>query len=681
MTPVDAEGLLEGLDDNQRRAVSSTAQPLRVLAGAGSGKTRVLTRRIAYRAAVGDIDPRKVLALTFTRKAAAELGHRLEALGLRDRPVAGTFHAVALHLLQTWWASTGAPQPVVLDRKAGFIRRMLARTNTSSARAQPGVRVSDAVGEIEWAKARLIPPTRYPAAADAAGRRVADPNAIADVYRSYEAEKRRRRVLDFDDLLLRCLEAMTRDHAFADAQRWRHRHLFVDEFQDVNPLQFRLLQAWLGDRTDLCVVGDPAQAIYRWNGADASFLIDFVDLFPGAETIELVDNYRSSPQILTAAARVLGRGPALVAHRPEGADVVVARYDSDDDEAAGIAWAVREQQALGGREGGRWSSQAVLVRTNAQVALVEQAFREGGIPYRVRGSRPFNRRREIRDALAAAHRSRDHLTVWLADLETALGASDGTESDRGDGLEQLVRLGHELVSVDPDAPANALPAWVATTLGSEDEDGSIDAVELSTFHAAKGLEWSVVHIAGVEAGLVPITHAADHHAVAEERRLLYVASTRAQHLLRVTWAQRRTFGTRTVKREPSPWLHALGAAKPSATVTGQRGRAPLTPSGRIRAAAVRAAAVHARSDVGDVQKAVAALHAWRARAARAAGVPPAVVLPDRVLHAIAERRPREPADLEEIPGLGPVLRGQWGSTLIAVLADVGGILDVTDSGG
>jgi len=268
--------LLEGLDPAQLAAVTTPAQPLCILAGAGSGKTRVLTRRIAHRALTGTLDPRRALALTFSRRAAGELRQRLGSLGLRDTPTAGTFHAIAYAQLRSYWEAAGTREPALLDRKGRMVARLLP--------AGGKLRVGDVATEIEWAKARLIAPDDYEAAAVAERRVVpADPATIADLYRRYEDEKRHRGVVDFDDLLARAADALERDASFAAAQRWRFQHLFVDEYQDVNALQHRLLRAWLGDRTDLCVVGDPNQAIYRWNGADASFLSGFPEEFPDGE--------------------------------------------------------------------------------------------------------------------------------------------------------------------------------------------------------------------------------------------------------------------------------------------------------------------------------------------------------------------------------------------------------------
>ncbi|MBX3287511.1 MAG: ATP-dependent helicase, partial [Actinobacteria bacterium] len=575
---MDADRLLDGLDPAQRRAVTTEAQPLAILAGAGSGKTRVLTRRIAHRCLRGDADARHVLAVTFTRKAAAELDGRLRTFGLRDLPAAGTFHALAYAQLRTTWAAAGTTPPTLLDRKGTLLGRILGNTRR--------VRPADLATEIEWAKARLVGPDAYVEAVARAGRPTpVDAERIADWYRRYEQDKARRGLIDFDDLLGRCALAIERDPSFAAAQRWRFRHLFVDEYQDVNPLQERLLRAWLGDRTDLCVVGDPNQAIYSWNGADASFLEQFPRHHPGAEVVELRDSYRSTPQVLGVAAAVLAgdarAGSPLRAHRGDGAAPLVVGYRSDVDEANGIARALREHH----RPGRPWSSQAVLVRTNAQTAVIEAALRRAAIPYRVRGAHRFLDEPDVQDLLRRFDRLQEPLATTLADLDASvarqraelLGSTTGLV-DEPDGqtagerepasarelpdtaagrrigaFEQIVRLGRELLVVDPGTRTDALHGWLRTVL-LEDGPDAADAVTVATFHAAKGLEWEVVHLAGVEAGLVPISHARTAEARREEQRLFYVAVTRAADVLRCSWAQTRTFGSDAMERAPSPYL-------------------------------------------------------------------------------------------------------------------------------
>jgi DNA helicase-2/ATP-dependent DNA helicase PcrA len=684
---VDPDRLLDGLDPSQRRAVTTEAQPLAILAGAGSGKTRVLTRRIAHRCTIGTADARHVLALTFTRKAAAELDGRLRAFGLRDLPAAGTFHAVAYAQLRTRWAGTGTAPPTLLDRKGRILGRILGGTTRFTPR--------DLATEIEWAKSRLVSPDRYALAAAQADRRLpVDPERIAEWYRRYEEEKRRRGLVDFDDLLGRCADAIETDPSFAAAQRWRFRHLFVDEYQDVNPLQEHLLRAWLGDRTDLAVVGDPNQAIYSWNGAEPSFLVDFVERHPGAEVVELEHSYRSTPQILHTAAAVLAGGRAgarhgLRPHRADGALPTVVGYASDLDEANGIARAVHDHHV----PGRPWSAQAVLVRTNAQTAVIEAAFRRAAIPHRVRGAAELLDDPEVRDLLGRLDKLREPLATTLTDLESSIAAQrsdllealDDDLDDEDDGapivdettaagrrigaFEQVLRLGRDLLVVDPAARTDGFSGWLRATL-HEDGPEAADAVSIVTFHAAKGLEWPVVHLAGVEAGFVPISHAKAPAEREEEQRLFYVAVTRAADVLRCTWAEQRTFGAQTVERRPSPYLAWIRGASGELAREVVRTEDPLTAVATTRAELERANL--GERPLHDAHVVRSALQSWRADVARQAAVRPTVVLSDKAVEAIVRARPTTIEELASVRDVGPSTRERHGARLLAVVAGATG---------
>ncbi len=691
---MDPSALLDGLTERQAEAVTTPGAPVCILAGAGSGKTRVLTRRIAYRVATGSADPRHVLALTFTRKAAMELGRRLEVLGVRDRVVAGTFHALAYAQLRQWWADNDRRPPTLLERKAGMLARL------TGGAGGPRVQPADLAGEIEWAKARMVEPEGYEAAAAAAGRQPPLPApAMASLYQRYEDEKRRRGQVDFDDLLLDLVAALSSDHAFATAQRWRYRHLFVDEFQDVNPVQARLLACWRGappdTSTDLCVVGDPNQAIYSWNGADPTQLQHFARREAGATVVVLDDNFRSSPQILAVAATVIstgpGRGGLLRARRPDGPLPWLRSFDTEVDEARGVARAIRDRH----RPGTAWSDLAVLTRTNAQLVAFERALGEAGVPVRVRGGGAFLQRPEVKSALRELGPSSARVDAGLADMAIALRrpvaepaepsllddippvpAAEGPAAERLAVLEELVRLGHDYLALEADGTVAGFVAWLGATLRSEPPRASADAVELATFHAAKGLEWPVVFLAGLERGLVPISFARTDDARDEERRLLYVAVTRAERELHCSWARERTVGARTVRRQPSPWWEEIQAARAVLAA----GSAPSGPgewrnrlaAERSRLRGARGGASKGRDQVEVGRHAdpevLAALKAWRTAAARAGGVPAFVVFHDTTLAALAEARPSTRDALLAVPGLGPVKAERYGDDLLAVLA-------------
>jgi DNA helicase-2/ATP-dependent DNA helicase PcrA len=637
MAATAVDRLLEGLDDSQREAVVTPAMPLCILAGAGSGKTRVLTRRIAHRIATGTASAEHVLALTFSRRAAGELVERLGHLdarpgtrdaragvtagarGARAGVTAGTFHAIAFATLREHWARNGWEPPELLDRKVRLVGPMVGG---GRRRGGGAVTAADVVAEIEWAKARLVGPGDYEQAVGEAGRvPPLPPAAIAGIYRRYEVLKRDRRLVDFDDLLALCARALERDEELAAAQRDRHRHLFVDEYQDVNPLQHRLLEAWRGGRDDLCVVGDPDQAIYAWNGADARFLREFAVHHPRASVVRLRHNYRSTPEILAAGAAVLAElpdpAPPPVPHRPSGPRPTVQAFDDDADEARGIGRMLHERHDAGRR----WADLAVLTRTNAQLAVLEEALRADGVPYRVRGGGALLDQPEVRAWLG--RRERD-LERWTGALTAALDdAEAGTAlpPERRANLEQLVRLAGEYRRDAAEPTLAGFGEWLTVTL-SRDGDGGrgSDAVDLVTFHAAKGLEWPVVVLAGMEKGLVPHAQSTTPEDRAEETRLAYVAITRAQDELHVTWAQQRTFGERVARRSPSPFVAVVeSAGRPAAARPGDA-------AGRPRERRRR------EPDVapGDVEL-LAALKAWRREEASAAGVPAYVVFPDASL--------------------------------------------------
>ncbi len=639
--------LVAGLDESQREAVTSPEMPLCILAGAGSGKTRVLTRRIAYRVATGSADARRVLALTFSRRAASELSHRLAQLGVREQVTAGTFHAIAYASLRRYWVAQGFEPPELLERKGRLLGPLLGPQSRRGRNAP--VTAADVAAEIEWARARLVRPSGYAEATEAVGRVPPLPaEHVAGLYLRYEERKRELRLVDFDDLLSLCANAFTRDETFATTQRQRFAHLFVDEYQDVNALQHRLLEAWRGNRPDLCVVGDPDQAIYAWNGADASFLREFAAHHPGATVLRLGHNYRSSPQILAAGAAVLAElpdpSPRPVAHQPDGPRPTMSGHDDELAEATAVARHLAAA-AAGGRA---WAAMAVLTRTNAQLAVLEAALRRAGIPYRVRGGGSLVEQAEVKAWLA---RRAPSFTGWLGELAGAVADTDAAmPAERRANLEQLLRLGHEHARLDPGATLGGFRQWLTTVLQGVALDGEADAVDLVTFHAAKGLEWPVVVLAGMEKGFVPHSSATTPGERAEEVRLVYVAVTRAAEELHLTWAEQRTFGERTARRTVSPLadvILGLGAPRPVA-VAGARVR-------RVPGAGVDTDLLRRLKD-------------WRRDAARDAGVPAYVVFNDATLEAIAATRPTSLVALRSVSGVGPVKVERYGDAVLALVA-------------
>ena len=675
-----AEELLHGLTAHQRTAVVSEASPLCIVAAAGAGKTRVLTRRIAYRCVTGRADAGHTLALTFTRKAAAELQHRLGALGLRGGVAAGTFHSHAAAQLQRWWADRRQTPPSLLERKSRLLGPIVA-----SRSAVEGLPLADVAGMIEWAKARTVDPEGFEAAVAAAARPMPagiSPAALAGVYARYEHEKRRRGLIDFDDLLSRCAEAIERDPEFAGGQRWRWRHIYVDEFQDLNPLQHRLLLAWLGTSLDLCVVGDPNQAIYGWNGSDPGLLGSFSSRWPGAEVLRLDANHRCTDQIVRVAAAVLGpEGAGLSGVDRQGPAPAVHGFDSERAEARAIAGGL-----LAAHKAGRpWAAMAVLTRTNAQLSVLRESLSAAGVPWWSAASAALLDDPAVREVLAALRSGSPGpttrpLRAALADLREILAEAGSPEPAAA--LGALLETGTSLLSSRPDASVSDWLAWLpATAKDRSDRTAAPDRVTLSSFHRAKGLEWDLVWVAGVEEGLVPLGRSASGVALEEERRLLYVALTRAVDELHISWSATRAFGARPVPRRPSRWLEAVAdaaSAMESAEPSRSAGDDPWRDRLAAQRAALRQSAARAGRPLGRRtpehwpeadDRIRQALLSWRLEAARASGVPPQVLLHDVTVEAMASLRPRTMDDLLSIPGFGAVKAGRYGPVLLDILGE------------
>lgn len=677
MAPDPAE-LLTGLDPEQRAAVMHESTLLAIMAPAGSGKTRTLTRRIAYRSATGSADARRVLAVTFTRKAAGELRARLSGpLGCGD-VTAGTFHSLALGQLRRRAADAGRGFPALLERKARILAPMVGGRG-----AQATVAINEVAGEIEWAKARALVPGDYADAATRSGRPLPRPaDELAGLYERYEQEKRRRRLVDFDDLLWWCADALEHDADFAAATRFRFRHLFVDEFQDVTPAQLRVLRGWLGARLDLTVVGDEAQSIYSFAGAQAGVLSHFERFFPGAVTVRLATNYRSTPQIVAVADAILDASSGAQRRTPHaprdpGPAPRVRQFADAAAEAVGVAAAAKRAHD----RGTPWREIAILYRTNAQSAEFETALRAAGVPFRLRSATRFMDRPEVRVVLdeltageqAAPGRPLADLLVDLAARTPAPGPDALDDPGRATLLppadepddpavrehrSAVVALAREFLAIDGGrGSVQAFLAWMESSTRSDDPLASDDVVELSTFHAAKGLEWEHVFVTGIEQGLVPISYARTPEARAEEQRLFHVALSRAGAELEISWAAERVR-----PRKPSPWLELVEAA-----AAGRRVE-ELRPPPNRKAEIARAKATLRAAAPSDADPAVlAALKEWRLALSRANGVPAYTIFTDRTLADIAATRPSTPAALLACHGVGDAKLERWGAEVLAIV--------------
>jgi len=666
MSPDD---LLTALDPEQRAVATALRGPVCVLAGAGTGKTRAITHRIAYGIRSGAFRADHVLAVTFTARAAGEMRTRLRALGAGGVQ-ARTFHAAALRQLTYFWPKVvgGAP-PRLVEAKAQLVAEAARRVGLPADRT--GVR--DLAAEVEWAKVSLVVPDEYAVAVAAVDRLVPgghDASAVARLMTAYEQVKDERGVIDFEDVLLLLAAMLGERTDVAREVRDQYRHFVVDEYQDVSPLQQYLLDQWLGGRTELCVVGDPSQTIYSFAGATPHHLLSFPRVHPGAQVIRLVRDYRSTPQVVELANRVItaAPGPApleLRAQRPDGPAVRWAAYADDEAEAAGIAAAAARLVA----DGVPASQVAVLYRTNAQAEAFEEALATAGVAYQVRGGERFFARRDVREAIVFLRGG-----ARLADPDVPLGeaardllrnagwteqapATRGAARERWEALTALARLADELAAR---AAADGGSATVADLVAELDERAAaqhaptVEGVTLASLHAAKGLEWDAVFLAGLSDGLLPTSLAETPEAIEEERRLLYVGVTRAREHLQLSYARSRVPGGRATRRA-SRFLEALwpgSAARGGAT--GRTGRAG--PAG-------------AGAEVPD-ERAVRVLDAltrWRDERARQVGLSPGRVLATHVLHTLARSRPATRAELALVPGIGAQTLATLGDEVLAVL--------------
>jgi DNA helicase-2/ATP-dependent DNA helicase PcrA len=681
------------LDDEQREAVLAARGPVCVLAGAGTGKTRTITRRIAHLVASGHVAPGQVLAVTFTSRAAGEMRARLRALddGAGTGAVqAMTFHAAARRQLSYFWPRVvGGTDWQLLDTKFAVVAQAANRAGVSTSTDD----VRDLAGEIEWAKASLITPESYAAAVAKAGRDIPfDAQKVATVYAGYETLKARRdgmALLDFDDLLLHTAAAIENDPAVAQEFRDRYRCFVVDEYQDVTPLQQRVLDAWLGERDDLTVVGDANQTIYSFTGATPRYLLDFSRRFPDAAVVRLERDYRSTPQVVSLANRVIaaargrmaGSKLHLVGQRDPGPTPTFAEHPDEVAEAAAVAAHIKRLIEAGTEP----AEIAVLYRINAQSEVYEEALTEAGIPFQVRGGEGFFNRQEIRQALVALQRAAerdvdgplpDVVRTILEPLGLTAEPPTGTRArDRWEALVSLAELVDEEVATRPTLDLRALLAELRQRADAR-HPPVVQGVTLASLHAAKGLEWDAVFLVGLADGTLPISHALAHgpdsEAVEEERRLLYVGITRARMHLALSWALARAPGGRQT-RKPSRFLNGI-APHTSNDTSPSRPRKPRGPTPRCRvcnATLTAPAAIMLRrcescpSDIDE--ELLAALKDWRLGISKEMKVPAYVVFTDNTLIAIAETLPTDDAALVAIPGIGARKLEQYGPDVLALV--------------
>ncbi|MFI6788480.1 ATP-dependent DNA helicase UvrD2 [Nonomuraea sp. NPDC050383] len=673
------DDVLSGLDPEQRAVAEAVRGPVCVLAGAGTGKTRAITHRIAHAVRSGVVDAPSVLAVTFTTRAAGELRQRLRALGAPGVQ-ARTFHAAALRQLTYFWPRViGGEAPSVIESKLPVLAEACRQLRRGADRSE----LRDLAAEVEWAKVTQIGPEDYVAAAAKHNRTPPVPaEEVARLYEAYERIRRERHLVDFETILELTAAVMTEHQEVAAQIRQQYRYFVVDEYQDVNPLQKLLLDTWLGGRDDVCVVGDPNQTIYSFTGATPRYLTGFAVEHPDAAVIKLVRDYRSTPQVVDLANLVIAKGRSphrleLVAQRPDGPRPGFHEYDDEPAEAAGVARAIRKllDQGVPSRE------IAVLFRTNSQSEAYEEALAKADLPYVVRGAERFFERPEVRQAVvllrgAARSASGEPLASEVHHILAGLGLTPsppggGKAREKWESLKALADLAEDMAADGAD-----LPVFVGELerRASEQHAPPVEGVTLASLHAAKGLEWDAVFLVGLTDGMLPIIYAETPEQIEEERRLLYVGITRARHHLALSWALSRAPGGRKGRR-PSRFLDGLTGRAPAASrapgAAKERRQVAAPVSCRVCAKTLTAAAEQklgrcASCPADYDEELLESLKAWRTAAAKDAKIPPYVVFTDVTLQAIAERAPRTEQELLSIAGVGRVKLDRYGDAVLSL---------------
>ncbi|XRQ04441.1 ATP-dependent DNA helicase UvrD2 [Actinomadura welshii] len=686
-----AESVLEGLDPEQRAVAEAVQGPVCVLAGAGTGKTRAITHRIAYATLTGVVTPQRVLAVTFTTRAAGELRSRLRQLGAPGVQ-ARTFHAAALRQLTYFWPRVvGGEPPKIIDSKIGLVADAARACRLSLGRAE----LRDVASEIEWSKVTQLRPEDYPAAVVKAGRRPpAEVVDVARVYAMYEQLRRERNLLDFEGMLELTAAVLTEHREVANQVREQYRYFVVDEFQDVNPLQKMLLDTWLGDRDDLCVVGDPNQTIYSFTGASPSHLLDFTREHPDAKVVRLVRDYRSTPQVVRLANGVIeqARGEGAVRHRLElqaqreqGPEPVFNEYDDEVAEADDAARRARKliEEGVPARE------IAILYRINAQSETYEAALAAAGVPYVLRGAERFFERPEVREAVvrlrgaaragADAETDGTGLILTVRHVLSGAGFSDrppegaGAARARWESLAALAQLAEDMAADNPKAGLADFVAELEERAAAQHAP-PLEGVTLASLHAAKGLEWDAVFLVGLVEGTLPIVYAETPAQVEEERRLLYVGVTRARVHLSLSWALSRSPGGARHRR-PSRFLNGLTGRTTTHTPAradrtkrrAAKGPQPCRVCGRPLTAAVERKLGRCEDCPSELnEELLIALKEWRAQVSAEQKIPAYVVFTDATLQAIAEHAPESLEDLARIPGVGKVKLDRYGDAVLGL---------------
>ena len=672
------------LDEDQRAAATAPRGPVCILAGAGTGKTRTITYRIAHMVDQGFVNPQRVLAVTFTARAASEMRERLNQMGVGGVQ-AQTFHAAARRQLKYFWPQVAGDLPwQLIDNKFSLVGRAVRSLGLDNNKDT----IRDFLGEIEWAKSSLISPEGYPGVIESTDREApGDPAKVAEVFRRYEDMKATPDLmyLDFDDLLMHIAGAIENVPSVAEVFREQYRTFVVDEYQDVTPLQQRVLEAWLGERDDLTVVGDANQTIYSFNGASPEYLLNFSRTYPQATVVKLQRDYRSTPQVTDLANEVISKASGRAAGtrlelqgmREPGPEPTFKAYESEEIEAKEVAGQVLTLL----NQGVKASEIAILYRINAQSEQFEQALADAGVVYQVRGGEGFFRRPEILEAirvLIAATR-RDDLpndpvaVARAAFVELGLSATEPQGAQARERWQSLTALVDLIAQIVEDHEGIDLPGVLGELhrRSENKHNPTMEGVTLATIHAAKGLEWDAVFLVGLTEKLLPINHAikaGDEH-VEEERRLFYVGITRAREHLALSWALAKTTGSRA-SRERTRFLDGVvpGIEESQSSNRRYRPRRCRVCSGQLSSPAEKVLGRHEWCEYEGDEDVFNALRAWRASVAKDSQVPAYVVFSDATLQAISEALPTNEAELLDISGVGPSKLERYGAEVLQIIA-------------
>jgi DNA helicase-2/ATP-dependent DNA helicase PcrA len=673
-----ADQILASLDEDQRQVATNQSGPLCVLAGAGTGKTRAITHRIAYGVQAGMMSPQNILALTFTSRAAGEMRTRLRDLGVSGVQ-ARTFHAAALRQLTFFWpTAVGSQMPEIIQNKSALIARALSRSDATDRAL-----LRDLASEIEWSKVSQIAHDDYVSAATAAKRATIgsfDFSQFAAIYADYDEIKSDSGHIDFEDVLLLTVGILSERDDIARQVHAQYSKFIVDEYQDVSPLQQRLLDLWLGERRELCVVGDASQTIYTFAGATPAFLLGFSTRYADAQTVRLVRDYRSTPEVVDLANRLLQNAPGkveLISITSSGPKPKFVEYSDEVAEAADVA----RQIVTLVETGVALSEIAILYRTNSQSAAYEESLTELAIPYQIRGGERFFERTEVKGALrllrgAAVGTVDGDVRTEVINVLESTGWSlvkpppgGGAVRSRWESLAALVALFDELSVTAPGLTLRAFVDELEERRHAQHAP-TLEGVTLATLHSAKGLEWDAVFIVGLSEGLMPISMANTDEAVSEERRLFYVGITRARRHLTFTWSLARTpggRGTRTTSRFLDSLRPKVGRAlastkAPRALAKCRICKRPLSTSSERKMG--RCATCPGGADIGLLDQ----LREWRTLTAQATKMPAYTVFTDATLQALAEIRPATLDELAKISGVGPIKLTRYGEELLALLS-------------